>query len=343
MNIENVEIYGLGDFEPIPGFGDKGMVRVPAATRNLLNERARFIGMDSVGIEIRFVTDAPNIDVYISMQKPEFKEKGSYRIYKGNFLYQTIEVEPGITGFHRIVPPVTFDEANDDLLNQSGYGSNVWRIVCDRAVTVFHGINTHGHEIRKPKNEELPALHWLAYGSSITNSNLDGYPHFAAAKLRVQVQNKGFSGACHIEKVLVDYMLDQCRSDFITCELGVNMRNLYSPETFEERASYLIKRLVESGKPSLIISCFPNRNSDLYTKEFDKITSNEVAFNQILVRLVEEANCPTLELMHGDEVLTDVHGLSGDLIHPTTYGHSIMGMNLASRLEMFLNKCGLHQ
>ena len=233
MKFEELGFHNLGAFEKILGLGDDGLVRVPEAVRNQLNERARFVGMDSVGIEIRFVTDAPNIDVCISTKKPEFAEKGMMRVYKGNFLYQSLELNPGAVNTFRLNSPATFPGANDKLLKSGGYSPDVWRLVFDRGTAVLHGIHTHGHAVRPPLREELPALNWLAYGSSITNSSLDGYPHVAVARLKVQVQNMGFSGACQIEKALVDEMLDRRSFDFITCELGVNMRGAFSPEAFE--------------------------------------------------------------------------------------------------------------
>ncbi len=332
MNIEELELFGLGAFESILGLGEHGLVRVPALIRNQLNETARFIGMDSVGIEIRFVTDAPNIDLHLSALKPEYRPRGKVRIYKGDFLLEELEVEAGSQKFHRIISPEIFGQVKKKFFDKCAYAPSVWRIVFDSGVYVLEGINTHGHMTRKAKDSELPALKWLAYGSSITNSDLDGYPHIAASKLGVQIQNMGFSGSCHIEKVLVDYMLDACDFDFITCELGVNMRYEYTVEAFEERASYLIERLVSMGKPSLIITTFPNCCTEAYTQTPDDVTLKEKQFNEILIRLVDNAKCPTLQLMHGYEVLTNINCLSADLLHPTKYGHAVMGMNLADRL-----------
>ncbi len=62
MNLKEVQLFNVGALEPVPGLGDAGMMRIPEKVRNCLNERARFVGMDSVGCEVRFVTDAPNID-----------------------------------------------------------------------------------------------------------------------------------------------------------------------------------------------------------------------------------------------------------------------------------------
>ena len=141
---------------------------------------------------------------------------------------------------------------------------------------------------------------------------------------------------------MVDYLLDECPYDFITCELGVNMRVRYSPDEFEKRASYVMERLVQTGKPALIITTFPNCRTSEYTTEPDNPTSaSETAFNQILEKLVKDAACPTVQLVHGFEILDDLHGLGGDLLHPTPYGHAVMGFRLAERLQAFLSECGM--
>lgn len=341
MALENVEIYGNGDLEAIPGLGPNGLVRVPAAIRHQLNKTARHIAMDSIGIEVQFVTKAPIFDIHMSVLKPEHKPRGMVRVYKGDFLCEEIEIEPGIALFHRISVPIEFYEVKDKLLNRGAYSPSVWRIVCDRGVYVIHGINTHGYPIRRPRQSELPALKWLAYGSSITNSDLDGYPHIAASILGLQVQNMGFSGSCHIEKAIVDYMLDGCTYDLISCELGVNMRYDYSAEEFENRASYLIDRLAQMQKPALILTTFPNCCSQAYAKTSNTITRRERQFNQVLEGLVDQVESPHIVLLQGYEVLSDLRGLSGDLLHPTKYGHAVMGINLADQLKNLIHVHGL--
>lgn len=337
LNLDKVLFYNLGAVESIPGFGENALVRFPERIRNQLNNRARFIAMESVGIEAQFVTDAPNIDIYVSSSKPEYSERGLIRIYKGNFLYKTFELEPGIVHNFRLTPPPNFDGTKQNMLYSKGFSPNVWRLVFDRCVVILHGIDTHGYEIRQPSKNELPPKNWLAYGSSITNSHLDGYPFVAARKLGIQVQNKGLSGSCHIEKAVVDYMFDELEFDFITCELGINMIYEFTPEEFEQRTRYLFKRIKESGKPAAIITIFPNDKSIEYTENVTIQTEREQAYNKILIDLVKEENCPHIHLIHGYEVLTDISGLSADLIHPTSYGHAVMGLNLAN----ILHKIGL--
>lgn len=336
MDFNNMLMHNLGALEEIPGFGKNGLVRVPKNVRNKLCDRGKFVGMNSVGIEFQFVTDAYNIDIYLSAQKPEFASLGSVRIYRGNFLYKILELEPGIVHMFRLNLPETFPNANEKMLHKNGFSPNVWRIVCDRASVIFHGINTYGYDVRQPKKEELPPLNWLAYGSSITNSNLDGYAHIAAQNLGIQVQNMGFSGSCQIEKELVDYMLDERAFDFMSCELGINMVDWFEPDVFCRRAGYLIDRLVEMKKPAIIISIFPNSKTDGYTNYKEERKLKETAFNEILEELTKKANLKTIQFIRGADILTDINGLSADLIHPTAYGHAVMGMNLAQKTEKFL-------
>jgi hypothetical protein len=335
MNLKNVEFFNVGALEQIAGFGDQACMRIPQAVRNCLNNRARFVAMDSVGCEMRFVTPSPNVDVYVSCLKPEFSDTGELRVYRGSFLCQTISIEPGKIHNLRLTPPPSFGVASEAALTSGGYAANVWRVVCNRgACVLFHGVNTHGEDIRAPKKAELPAKNWLAYGSSITNSSLDGYEHVAATRLGVQVQNKGLSGACQIEKEVVDYMVDNCSWDFATCELGINMRGGFSPEDFGKRAKYLIDRFVGTGKPTFIISLFPNGNSKKFVAKPTPATECEEAYNSILEDLVEQTNVPHLHFIPGDKVLDDFIGLGGDLLHPTAYGHAVMGMNLATILKV---------
>jgi lysophospholipase L1-like esterase len=335
MNLENVKLYNVGALEKVPGLGENGLMRLPEKIRNCLNDRARFVAKDSIGCEVQFVTDAPNIDINVSCAKPEFAVNGEIRVFKGNFHYQLHELEPGIVYNIRLSPPPSFPSASKNAINEGGFSSDVWRIICGRgANVVIHGIDTHGHDIRPPEVKELPKLNWLAYGSSITNSNLDGYPHFAARKLRVQVQNQGMSGSCQIEKQLVDYYVDKCEWDFATCELGINMRGSFTPKEFEKRASYLIDRFTATGRPVLIISLFPNHQSaDRVAQPGEEATKREEAYNAILEKLVERKNASNLHFISGREVLDDFTGLSADLLHPCPYGHAIMGTNLAKKLE----------
>ncbi len=338
MNGSQVEFFNVGAFEEIPGLGAPGLMRVPLAVRNQMNERARFVGMDSVGCEVRFVSDAPNVDVYVSCLRPEFGARGELRVFKGNFQCQAVEVEPGRVMNIRLNPPLSFDSTRPEKLDGGGFASQVWRLAMNRGATfAFHGLDVHGHELRAPRADELPAVNWLAYGSSITNSSLDGYPHVAARVLKAQVQNKGLSGACHLEPAMVDWLVDACQWDVATLEMGINMRGCFTPEQFEERAAYAIERFAATGRPVLVTHLFPNGWTPGNSRDTNALpTQREAAFNQTVERLARDQAADNLHFVPGEAILDDFTGLGGDLLHPCNYGHAVMGLNLARLLRQKL-------
>ena len=290
---------------------------------------------DSVGCETRFVTDAPNVDIVVSASKPEFDSKARFRVFRGDFQCQDFELEPGRVYSLRINPPEAFAKADPARLREGGFSPDVWRIVADRGGTLFiHAVNTFGHGLRAPFKEELPRLNWLAYGSSITNSSLEGYPHFAARKLKVQVQNKGMSGSCQCEPELIDWLVDGCEWDFVTLELGINMRGGFTPEAFRGRVEYALGRFASKGKPVAVINIFPNCLTPEFASDINgAATVAEREFNLIVRDVAEKAGSGNVHFLDGHGILDDFTGLSGDLLHPTAFGHALMGANLASALE----------
>jgi hypothetical protein len=102
-------------------------------------------------------------------------------------------------------------------------------------------------------------LTWLAYDSSITNSDAMGFPHQAARLLGVDVMKMGLSRTCHMEPGMIDYLcgLD---FDFAICEVGVNMRGSFDRNEYERCAPYLIDTSEQrhGGKPLRMITPFPN-------------------------------------------------------------------------------------
>ena len=341
MNLDKVEFHNAGALETLPGYGDNAIVRIPAKVRNKLNRRARFVGMESIGCEVRFVTDAPNIELFISCSKPELVEAGEIRVFKGNHRNLVATVLPGVVTNIRLAAPEQFKNAKKDKLDEEGFSSDVWRICFNRGgVFCIHGIDTFGYDIRPPQADEKPALKWLAYGSSITNSHLDGYPHFAARVLKVDVQNKGLSGACQCEKEMADWIADECDWDVLTCEMGINMRGGFALEEFRSRVDYLLRKVTSThpDKPVIAINLYPNCFSEDWSVDSEHThTECEAAYNQIVRDVVTEIGSPNLHMIEGSDILTDFTGLTSDLLHPCPFGHAIMGASLAAKMKTILD------
>lgn len=335
---DNLEFHNVAALEAAPGFNAPILPRLPAELRHRLNPRARFVAMESVGAEIRFVCAAPNLRVHLSCLKPEFNERLDVKIYKGNFECQAAQLVPGVITTLFINPPPNMDKVKPQWLRTKGFSPDVWRIAFGRGIGVFCGLDTFGAEYRPPRPDEKPAVTWLAYGSSITNSHLDGYPHVAARRLGVDVINLGLSGACQCEKEIVDWMTSRQDWDIATLELGINMIGGFTPEEFRARAEYLIRTFAEShpAKPVVLITLFPSLERAEIANSAGVNQERDEAFCRIIREIHRELNRPNLHLIEGGDILDDVNGLGADLLHPNIFGHAVMGMNLAERLRRLI-------
>jgi lysophospholipase L1-like esterase len=221
------------------------------------------------------------------------------------------------------------------------FSPNVWRIMTGRYTAVFHGIDAFGRKLRPPYPEEVPSIRWLAYGSSITHGGAATkydlcYVQQAARRLGVDALNLGLSGSCLCEKEAADFIADREDWDLATLELGVNMRTLFTPEQFRERAEYLIGKAIrmQPGKPVAVITIFPNAAT--FTVSESQSSRNEAEFNRILRDIVAEFRQPSLHLIEGSEVMNDFSSLAFDLLHPSDFGHMMMGQHLAAKLASIL-------
>jgi lysophospholipase L1-like esterase len=333
---DNLEFFNVGELENAQAFSGKILARIPQRVRNKLNRRARFVGGISTGAEIRFVCDAPDICLYLAALKPtDDFGKGEVRIMLGNFEYKRIPLD-----FERVsticLTRPNFDYMHQNVLRSKGFAPNVWRVVCSSPSIVFCGIETFGHAYRPPLPEEKPGFHCLCYGSSITNSSLDGYPLVMGQRLGIDVSNLGLFGACEIEKEIADYLASLQNWDGITLELGINILGL-DPKEFERRVDYLVAALVKEhpAKPIVLMTLFPSNARASLQNEKGSDSQEDKRFCEILrqIHATYKAAGHNIHLIEGDEILDDYTCLSTDFLHPRTYGHAVIGLNLAKKLK----------
>ena len=119
--------------------------------------------------------------------------------------------------------------------------------------------------------------------------------------------------------------------------LKYTMAKVFTSEEFEQRAKYMIDTvaLQNQEKPVIAISIFPN----CAEYKLDKNNSSHIRnmeFMEILKRICRDSTYKNLYFIEGRKILTDPAGLSCDLLHPSDYGHILMGENLAKELKRIL-------
>ncbi|MCC5807868.1 MAG: hypothetical protein JJU00_16195 [Opitutales bacterium] len=333
MSNEDVEWHNVVELDEAAGCGEPMVRRIPSRVAHALENGSGVAG-DCTLCEIRFVAEAGKRAALTLTSL----NGGDLFIYRGDFLHSHIRMAAGVR--HRQL--VNFDAGafggvRADALRGGAFDPAVWRVVMD-GPTLFHGIDRLGSRLRPPRPEEKPRRRWLAYGSSITHgftpvSRMQCYAAVAARDLGVDVLNQGLAGSCWCEPAFADYLAGRDDWDFLTAELGVNMRGHFAPAEFERRVRYFVDTVAgqHPGKPLVLISPFPSGTDFVLTP--DRASENTAAFRQILDTVAAEHAGSGVTLLDGRDILDDFTGLTVDLVHPSTEGHTLMGHNLARLLR----------
>ena len=222
----------------------------------------------------------------------------------------------------------------DKSVYQGRFAHEVWRVVFGHDICItLHSVETTS-SIRPPKAEELPQKKLLAYGSSITHSACsiqftNSYIYTVGKLLGVDVLCKGMGGSCFCQKEVADYIAEE-DWDIVTLELGVNMvSNGYPVEEYEKRATYVVKRALERGKPVVMISNFTHYANLPISSEF----ALNKAYVECFEKIYQTLKCKNLYYICGRDIVTDWDYLTTDLIHPSPYGHGEMGRKIAKKIH----------
>lgn len=335
MIYKNLELFNVAEYEVLENSYLR-MYRFPKAVCNSMgmgvSSYGKYISRLTTGCEIRFVTDADLVSVSLSA----FDNDGYVLVYNGDLLHSKNFLKKGKISTLNLNKPPMFATVDEKVLNSSRFSHKVWRIIfCHDFICDFCGIETYGSEIRVPNKEEVPQIKWLAYGSSITHGanallHTHSYTTNAARRLGVDVLNKGMGGSCFCEKEVADYFSNCNEWDFITLELGVNMTGGFTPIRFEELSENLFKiiRKKNPHKHIFLITIFPNSN--WYINKENGRKENTVLFNEIIRKIAQKYNDEFTHLIEGTNVLTDFTWLANDLVHPSEYGHVMMGEKIAN-------------
>jgi hypothetical protein len=148
-NIEFHNVVELQRLEELPGLT---LQRFPLEVKNKLgykgDERGRPRTHNSVGCEIRFVTDAKTVRVFLSALYGE----GEVLVFKGNFFHSKHHLKEGVITTLQLEEPQKLALVKPEAFQGNAFCKDVWRIFfCFGYCAVYHGIDTFGHEIRPLK------------------------------------------------------------------------------------------------------------------------------------------------------------------------------------------------
>ncbi len=333
-----VSFHNTAELVPTVGVQGHRLQRFPSAVCDAvgLNEGARlWQARKSPGCEIRFVTDAPRVAIYLSSPG----NQGVVRICRSDYPWRgLLQLAPDIVQRFEL-ENTGFGNTTSAAFAGSRFAPNLWRVVCGGGPVAYHGIETFGYPVRPPEPGEVPARRWLAYGSSITMAEniFDHYVETAANLLGVDSLNLGLAGACLLDACIADDIARRNDWDFCTMELGVNARGRMSDAEFEARARYLITRVTQAHptKPVVLLTTFRNRK-DYATDPEDDYTRQNEGFRVILRQLHEELGRPNLHGIEGTDLFVDHIGFQSDLLHPGALAFVRAGIRLAERLQSIL-------
>lgn len=225
--------------------------------------------------------------------------------------------------------------------SENRFGKNVWRIALDGEGDIrFLGLLTErGEKVSVPQSSECPEIKLLAYGSSITQGcgalcpQLN-YLNTVAQILGIDIQNKAIAGGCFCERETVEYL---CRETFdaVYLEPGTNIANR-PLAIIEERVGTLIDTFCERFADKKIFIMTPVRGLSDVSKTTEDYTEYYSRSRGVIVSHAQRyANAILLD---GHKLLDKAYYLSGDILHPSGFGHVMMGTNFAKMLKPYMKQ-----
>ncbi len=345
MIYQNIEFYNVEELSDNPLMSGKILRRYPTETITKLDcgelKMGPFAASYSNECEIRFVTTRKVFRIYFSAMERD----GKINIYQGDYYYGTYDLTHGKINCIYVLVNDRLHQT-DEMGKDNRYNKSVWRIVfLKRYTAIFHGIDVANNQIRPPKKEELPSKTFLMYGSSISfgatsgNSSYLSFPQIAARRLGYQVMNKSLPGSCFCEKAVTDMIVGCSDVDFFLYEIGGNMRNRYSVEEFTTRFKYLMDetRKHHPGKMIIAIDVFWTIRHIPFE---DKKTVNKVidGYDLAMREYINNSGDELMVLLDSRSILPDISLLCADMLHPSAYGHMVMGENLAKEISKYVLK-----
>jgi hypothetical protein len=327
---DNVTLHNVAEFREQPD-GGITFQRVPETVRAQLNEHARERALDTAGTEIRFVMAGPRAEVRLHATWGT----AGVQVFFGDFRVNQEHIVGGDMATIAVDRPNWFLSIPPDRLAPLGFAPCVCRVQLIRGSVCFHEVNG---DVRPPRREELPAVRFLAYGTSITQGAGASMRHLCfaaqtATRLRADLLNLGFASACHCEPAIADYMAARDDWDVALLEISTNMAG-FTLDEFGRRTGYMVNAMAAPSLKRLVacMTLFP-KTADLGRGHLaQNCGGTPEQYRQVLREVARECGRANVLLFEGRELLPEWRGLATELLHPSDYGHTIIAENLARQL-----------
>ncbi len=337
MIYKNVELHNVAETQSVRG--GARLQRVPEEVRKHLNEAAQLRVLQPDNCEIRFVSDSVDSQVTLSSEG-----ETDATIFYGTFDGRERHIVGRNPTTIRLCPQLRLEKLDRRWWEDQPFAPCVRRVILGgrrRDPVILHDIKGKG--IRPPGSKEVPKARYLAYGTSITHGFDCEGPHLSyvaqtAWHLKADLINLGVGGACHCEPAFANYIAGRADWDIATLALSVNMQG-FPLDEFRKRVEYMVNTVARSdpSRPVACITLYP------YFRDFGLSDPGAIyggtpdEYRQILRDVVAECSLPNVHLIEGREILTNLGGLTGDLIHPSDNAMIEMGRNLNARLKPLLS------
>ena len=113
-------------------------------------------------------------------------------------------------------------------------------------------------------------------------------------------------------------------------------------DEFRERVEYMVNTVAgaDTSRPVGCITLYPYYRDFGITDDGVQYGGTPDEYRQALRDIVAASSYPNVHLIEGPDLLTNIGGLTADLIHPSDNAMIEMGRNLAQRLKGLLKENG---
>lgn len=333
---ENMEVHNAAEF--LPGeHGGVTWLRYPKSVCDgFERDGARIQAGNCSGVELRFIMKSDVVEI-----KLRSKGSGRFHIFRGGLQGGWYDHEGKITSADGTV--IRIERKEQPLVDRmhKDYGlpwdPSLIRIVFDGGR--FEILDVVG-EIAAPAAGQTPEKTILFYGSSITHGSnslnaSNSWTSWVAHGLAMDKLNKGLAGSCCMEDTTVAYLGALGKEgawDVAVLELGINVLS-YDADLRRARVENTLLRIAAENpeKPIFVISPF-------YSNEDYVGGERAAAWRETIRSVVEEHGYKNVTYIPGDEILSDMRGISTDGVHPSVYGVAQIAERLLERMKRLLGQ-----